>query len=132
MLEGIVQTTYGEQASTRPRLMTPGGGVAIGNAVETAISVADAVRFGYLFLLEAICTVAPTTAGTWTLRDEVAGGILLVLQQPELAAGVGRQRNFPFPVSWKTGAKGGQFTIQNSVATMGTWSWTVNGFQSSI
>lgn len=132
MLEGIVHTAYGDLAPVRPRLITPGGGVAIGGVVETAISGVLLNQFGYLFLLEAICTVAPTTAGTWTLRDGVAGGILLVLQQPELAAGVGRQRSFPFPVSWKTGAKGGQFTIQNSVATMGTWSWTVNGFGSSI
>lgn len=130
MLEGVSQTVYSDAAHIRPRLLTPGGSVSIAGAAETAISTADAARFGYLFLLDAICTAAGTTAGTWTLRRGTAGTIALVLQQPVAAAAVGTRYCWSFPVSWKTDAIGGVFTIQNSVATMGTWAWFVNGFYS--
>lgn len=132
MLEGQVQTIYSEQAPTRPRLLTPGGSVSIGGAVETAISVADVLRFGYIALLETICTVTSLTVGTWTFRNGLTGTTLLILQQPVALESPGQRYIWTFPVPWKTAAIGGQFTIQNSVATMGTWAWHINGFMSSV
>lgn len=131
MLEGIVQTVYSEVASVRPRLATPGGGVSIANAVETAISTVDAARFGYLTNLTIICTATSTTAGTWTLRDGMGGGTLLVIPQPVTVAIVGTKYCFCFPVPWKTNAINKAFTIQGSVATMGTWTFLCNGMLSS-
>lgn len=131
MLEGIVQTVYSETAAARPRLQTPGGAVSIGNAVETAISVVDAARFGYLVNLTLMCTAVSTTAGTWTLRDGAGGNVLQVIPQPVTAAVVGTKYCFCFPSPWKTNAINKAFTIQGSVATMGTWTFLVNGFMSS-
>lgn len=132
MLEGIINTVYSDAAHIRPRLLTPGGNVSIAGAAETAISTTDAARFGYLFLLDAICTVVATTAGTWTLRLALAGATALVLQQPVAAAAVGTRYCWSFPVPWKTTALAGVFTIQGSVATLGTWSFHCNGFRSSL
>lgn len=130
MLEGVPLSVYSDAANVRPRLLTPGGSVAIAAAVETAITVADAFRFGYLSLMEAICTVASTTAGTWTLRDALAGATLLVLHQPVTVSVVGTRYCWAYPVPWKSATLGGIFTIQPSVATMGTWQFHVNGFRS--
>jgi len=130
MLEGLTQSVYSDAANVRPRLLTPGGAVTIVAAADTSISVADAARFGYLSALEAVCTVAGTTAGTWTLRFNPGTVTLLVLQQPITTAVIGTRYCWSFPVPWKTGAIGGGFAILNSVATMGTWVWHVNGFHS--
>jgi hypothetical protein len=132
MLEGISNTVYELGATTRPRLFTPGGAVSIANATETAISTVDANRFAYLVTLEAICTVAGTTAGGWTLRDGVGGNTLLALQQPVAAAAVGTRYCWSFPVPWKTNAINKAFSIQGSVATLGTWLWLCNGMLSTL
>lgn len=130
MLEGVAQTIYSESANVRPRLLTPGGAVDIAGAVETAISTIDLNRFGYLSLLEATCLVAGTTAGSWTLRLGIAGTTALLLPQPIATSVVGTRYCWAFPVPWKTDAVGGQFTIQASAATLGTWRWLCNGFRS--
>lgn len=131
MLEGIPLSVYSDAANIRPRLLTPGGSVAVAAAVETAITLTDALRFGYLSLMEAICTVVSTTAGTWTLRDAMGGATLLVLHQPVTASVVGTRYCWAYPAPWKTAAMAGVFTIQPSVATMGTWQFHVNGFRSA-
>ena len=131
MMEGIVQSVYSEVATQRPRLLTPGGAVSIGGVVETAISTVDAARFGYMANLTIICTVASTTAGTWTLRNAAGGTTLLVIPQPVAVSIVGTKYCMCFPAPWKTNAINAAFTIQGSVATLGTWTFLVNGFMSS-
>lgn len=132
MLEGIEVTAYGNDAPAANRLRTIGGSVAMAAAAETLLTVASANEFGYLVYMRADCTVASTTAGTWSLRLQAASAVVLILQQPVVAAPVGSSYCWPFPVPWKTLAKGDQFTIQPSVATMGTWQFFVNGFHSSL
>ncbi len=132
MLEGIENTVYGNDAAAANRLITIGGSVAVAAAAETPITVGSANEFGYLVYMRADCTVVSTTAGTWSLRRQVGGPVVLILQQPVVVAPVGSSYCWPFPVPWKTIAKGDQFSIQPSVATMGTWQFFVNGFHSSI
>lgn len=131
MLEGIEITVYGKDAAAADRLATIGGGVSVAAAAETPLTVAAAIQFGYLVYMRADCIAAGTTAGVWTLRRGVAGSTALLLQMPVAAAPVGTSYCWPFPVPWKSNAQGGQFTIQPSVATMGTWIFHVNGFHSS-
>lgn len=131
MLEGITITVYSRNAARANRLATIGGAVSVAAAVETPLTVASANEFGYLVYMRADCTAAGTTAGTWTLENGVAGATLLVLPMPVAAAPIGTSYCWPFPVPWKTANTGGQFTITPSVATMGTWIFTVNGFHSS-
>jgi len=125
-------TPFSETLPTRPPLLTVGQAVSVAAAVETALSVINANRFGYLLEVEAICVVAGTTAGTWNLRDGVAGTSRLLLQQPVAVSVVGTRYCWAFPMPWKTNAQSGQFTIQPSAATLGTWIFLVNGFHSSI
>lgn len=132
MLEGVPVTIYGREASEANRLRTIGGSVTMVAAAETLLTIASANEFGYLVYMRADCTVASTTAGTWSLRLQAASAVVLILQQPVVAAPVGSSYCWPFPVPWKTLAKGDQFTIQPSVATMGTWQFFVNGFHSSL
>jgi len=132
MLEGIVSTVYGKDAARADRLMTVGGRVAVVAAAETPLTVASANQFGYLAYMRADCTVASMTGGAWSLRIGVAGAVVLILSQPVTAAVVGSSYCWPFPVPWKTTAQNGQFTIEPSVATMGTWQFFVNGFHSSL
>lgn len=132
MLEGVPVSVYSDAANIRPRLLTPGGSVTIAAAVETAITVTDALRFGYLSLMEAICTVASAREGTWTLRDALAGTTLLVLHQPVMVSVVGTRYCWAYPVPWKNAVKGAVFTIQPSAANVGTWQFHVNGFRSSL
>ena len=132
MLEGIEVTAYGNAAPAANRLITVGGSVAIAAAAETALTVTSANEFGYLVYMRADCTVVSTTGGTWSLRRALGGAVVLMLQQPVLVAPVGSSYCWPFPVPWKTVAKGDVFTIQPSVATMGTWQFFVNGFHSSL
>ncbi len=132
MLEGVSVTAYGREVPGITRLATIGGSVLVAAAAETPLTVASANEYGYLVYMRADCTVASTTAGTWTLRIGVAGAVVLILQQPIVAAVVGASYCWPFPVPWKTTAQGGQFTIQPSVATMGSWQFFVNGFCSSV
>lgn len=132
MLEGIEVTVYGNDAAAAGRLRTIGDAVAVAAAAETPFTVASAQEFGYLAYLRADCTIAGTTAGTWNLRLAAAGTSVLLLQMPIPAAPVGTSYCWPFPVPWKTDAKGAQFTLTPSVATMGTWAFICNGFLSSI
>jgi hypothetical protein len=132
MLEGIEVTVYGKDAAEADRLITIGGSVIVAAAAETLLTAASANQFGYLVYMRADCTVASTTGGNWSLRLGAAGPVILILQQPVVAAPVGSSYCWPFPVPWKTTAKGGQFTVQPSVATMGTWQFYVNGFHSSL
>ena len=131
MLEGIPSTAYGKEAPDAGRLATIGGAVSVAAAAETPITVSSAHEFGYLVYMRADCTVAGTTAGTWALGLTVGGAAVLRLQMPVAAAPVGTSYCWPFPVPWKTAKLGDQFTITPSVATLGTWLFTVNGFYSS-
>jgi hypothetical protein len=126
------QSALGDPLPTRLPLLTPGSGVAIAAAAETAISLTSAGRFGYLQQMEAICTVIGTTAGTWTLRSGLAGTTRLILQAPVAAIAVGSRYIWQFPHPWKTDGRADVFTIQPSVATIGTWVFHVNGFLSSV
>jgi len=132
MLEGLTQTIYGRDAAHCKRLATVGGAVAVAAAAETAFTVASANEYGYLTYLRADCSVIGTTAGTWRLRIGLAGATVLLLQMPIPAAPVGTSYCWPFPVPWKTSAQGGVFTLEPSVATMGTWQFICNGFHSSV
>lgn len=135
MLEGVDNTAYSDIAPLRPRLLTPGGALTLAGAAETALTVPNVRRFGYLFLLEAVCTVAGTTAGTWTLRDDLAasgGAVLVILQQPVAAAAVGTKYCWAFPVAWKSRLQNTAFTIQANAATLGTWVFLCNGFNSAV
>lgn len=132
MLEGIENTIYGNDAAAAGRLRTVGNALSIAAAVEGILTVASGKEFGYLTYLRADCSVVGTTAGTWALRNAIGGAIMLLLQMPIPAAVVGTSYCWPFPVPWKTGQVGDQFTLQPSVATMGTWVFICNGFLSSI
>lgn len=131
MLEGIPITVFGKDAANANRLRTIGGAVSVAAAAETAITTASANEYAYLVYMRADCTVAGTTGGTWGLRLGVGGTLVLLLQMPVPAAPVGTSYCWPFPVPWKTQNPNGQFTITPSVATLGTWLFTVNGFHSS-
>lgn len=132
MLEGVSLTVYGNDAAAMNRLRTIGGAVSVAAAAETPLTVAAANEFGYLVYMRADCTVVGVTAGTWALNIKLAGATVLLLQMPVVAVPVGTSYCWPFPVPWKTTGQGDQFTITPSVATMGTWLFTVNGFHSSI
>jgi hypothetical protein len=132
MLEGVQLTVYGSDASEINRLLTLGGGVSVAAAAETPITGISANEYGYLVYMRADCTVAGTTPGSWALRIGVAGTVVLNLQMSNATAIPGMSYCWPFPVPWKTTAKGGQFTITPSVATLGTWIFIVNGFYSSL
>lgn len=132
MLEGIDKTVYGNDAAAAGRLITIGGRVAVAAAAETPLTVASLREFGYLAYMRADCTVASTTAGAWSLRLAAGGAVVLILSQPVVAAPVGSSYCWPFPVPWKTTTVNAQFTIEPSVATMGTWQFIVNGFLSSL
>lgn len=131
MLEGIPVTAFGKDATDANRLLTLGGAVSVAAAAETPITAVSANEYGYLVYMRADCTVAGVTGGTWGLALGVAAGTVLLLQMPVLAVPVGTSYCWPFPVPWKTVFRGGQFTITPSVATMGTWLFTVNGFYSA-
>lgn len=132
MLEGIENTVYGNDAAAAARLRTVNNAQTVAAAVETILTVASAKEFGYLAYLRADCTVIGTTGGTWALRTAIGGTIMLLLQMPIPAAPVGTSYCWPFPVPWKTVMAGDQFTLQPSVATMGTWVFICNGFLSSL
>ena len=124
-------TPFSEPPPTRPSLFTVGGGVAVAAAAETAITIADPTRFGYLLVLDAICTVAATASGAWALRIAAGGTVVLQLQQPSVAAAVGSRMCWSFPFPWKTTAVNGVYTVTPSNANMGTWIFSANGFHSS-
>ena len=132
MLEGVQTTVYGSEASAVNRLATIGGGVSVAAAAETLLTTISTNEFGYLVYMRADCTVAGTTPGSWALRIGVAGTVVLNLQMSSATAIPGMSYCWPFPVPWKTSAKGGQFTIAPSAATLGTWIFIVNGFYSSL
>ena len=123
---------FSEIIPNRPPLLTIGGVVSVAAAAETPITIANANRFGYLLHLEAICLVASTTPGNWELRVDTGVTTRLLLQQPVTASVIGTRYCWAFPFPWKTTAQGDVFTIEPSVATMGTWAFFANGFHSSI
>lgn len=125
------ETVLSEPLNVRPALLTVGGGVDVAAAADTALTVADALRFGYLLYLQAVCLAASTTVGDWVLKDAMGGTTLLTIRQPVAVSDVGKEYCWPFPHPWKTAALGGQFAIAPSVATMGTWRFICNGFRSS-
>lgn len=127
-----VQSVFSDPLNTRPPLLGVGGGPLLSAAGDNALSVADALRFGYLLYLQMICTVASTTVGTWQLKDAVGGTVLDTFSQPDAASTVGVEHCFPFPHPWKTQAVNTQFALNFSVATMGTWRVNINGFRSSV
>lgn len=129
MLDAL-KTCFSEPLNTRPPLATVGGGLDYSGAVLTAMTVADATRFGYLLYLSACCLVAGTTQGDWTLRNS-GGATLVVLRQPFDTPSPGVELCWPFPHPWKTALVNQTFTIQGSVATMGTWRFIANGFRSA-
>lgn len=132
MLEGVQTTVYGNDAAAMGRLATVGGAVSVAAAVETPLTVSSAAEFGYLVYMRADCTVVGVAAGFWRLRIGLAGTTVLLLQMPVVAVPVGTSYCWPFPVPWKTTAKGGVFTVEPSAANLGTWLFTVNGFYSSL
>ena len=132
MLEGILKTAYGQQIPNTGRLFAIGGAVSVAAAAETALTIPSANEFGYLCYLRADCIILGVTGGTWELHLAAGGAGVMHLQMPVVAVPVGTSYCWPFPVPWKTTAKNGQFTLTPSVATMGTWMFTLNGFRSSI
>lgn len=131
MLEGIPVTAYGKPIPNLNRLITLGGAVSVAAAAETALTAASANEYSYLCYMRADCTVLGVTGGTWALALNAGGGAALLLQMPVLAVPVGTSYCWPFPVPWKSPVRNAQFTITPSVATMGTWLFTVNGFHSA-
>lgn len=131
MLEGLKTTVYESDAAHAARLETVGGSINV-VAGETPLTVTKGNQYGYLTYLRADCFVAGTTAGSWYLRCEVAGAAVLLLGMGLPAAPAGSSYCWPFPVPWKTTSRGGRFTIEPSVGTMGTWAFFCNGFYSSI
>jgi hypothetical protein len=131
MLEGVPVTVYGQDAAAANRLATLGGAVAV-SIGETWLTAVSAQEYGYIVYLRCDCTAVGTTAGLWSLNLGVGGASAINLQMPVAAAPIGSSYCWPFPVPWKTLAKGGQFTLTPSVATMGTWVFICNGFYSSI
>lgn len=123
-----------EPALDLPLAGATAGGTTIGaSTAETAISAIDAARFGYLQSLWAVCTVASSAAGTFTLRDGAAGTTLQLIQQAKTVTAVGDVLGpFPYANPLKTNAINKQFTIQASATTLGTWVWFCNGFRSTL
>jgi hypothetical protein len=132
MLEGVQHTVYGNDAAQAHRLLTTGLAVSVAAAVETQLTDPSVNEYGYLVYMRADCTVAGTTAGYWKLRLGLLGAPVLYLQQPTPAAAVGSSICWPFPVPWKTTFPSLYFTLEPSVATLGTWIFVVNGFYSSL
>lgn len=124
-------TVLSEAINNRPPLRTVNDGVDVSAAGVTILTISDALRFAYMMYMEAICIVASTTTGTWTLETDAAGADLLNLSQPETTAQPGTRYCWPFPHPWKTPDVGGRFQINATVATMGTWRFYCNGFLSS-
>lgn len=131
MLEGVPITVYGQDAAAAGRLALIGGAVPV-TIGETWLTVSSAYEFGYLVYLRCDCTAVGTTAGSWSLNNGVGGASLINLQMPVAAAPIGSSYCWPFPVPWKTIAKGSQFTLTPNVGTLGTWVFICNGFYSSI
>jgi hypothetical protein len=132
MLEGIEHTIYGSEASEATRLVTLGNSVSVAAAIETPLTDTKAFEFGYLVYMRADCTVVGTTAGYWKLRCGIGAAPVLHLQQALPAAPVGSSLCWPFPVPWKNAHRADIFTLEPSVATMGTWIFIVNGFYSTL
>lgn len=111
------------------KLATIGGAVAVSGTAETPLTAVDAalVLKGALYRLEAVCTVAATTAGFWTLRGSTGGTALIILHNGSAASAVGTRLVWEFPVPWNVDSVLGFFTVEPSVATLGTWQFTVNG-----
>lgn len=130
-MDTFPESCMSDALNTRQPLLTVGAGVDVSAAGVTVLTVADVARFAYILYLEAICLVASTTSGTWILETDQAGVDLLDLAQPVTASEVGTRYCWPFPHPWKTPNIGGRFQINASVATMGTWKFTCNGFLSS-
>lgn len=126
------ETCFSEPLNIRPPLQTVAGGLDYSGAALTNLTVTGgANRFAYMLYLSAFCIVAGTTQGNWTLSD-TSLSTFPNLRQPFDTPSPGQELCFPFPHPWKTGSKGDTFTIQGSVATMGTWRFIANGFLSAL
>lgn len=122
-----VNTVPPETAGASSPLATPGGRVVVAAGLETAISTLVASQTGYLKRLQAICTVAGAATGFITLRDSAGGATLIIIEVPVVAAPGGLIIvDFPIPAR---SAVGGAFTVQHSVAGLGTWNYFVNGYR---
>jgi hypothetical protein len=133
---------YGHAAAGLKLVDATAGGTSITNTVtETAISVVDASRFGYLCMIHAVCSVVGTNAAiaTWTLKDGAAGTTIWVFDVP-INSPTGTTLNgftagggpITFAVPLKTNAINKAFTMTASVATLGTWRFHVNGYLSTM
>lgn len=111
--------------AARP-LITPGGAVTIADAAEHDISSGPTVN-SYLRRIEGVCTVAGTTAGTISLRRKNGGAVYLIFNEP-VAPPIGTRRSFIFDSPIPADGEGAAFSLQFSVATLGTWVFYVNGF----
>lgn len=107
------------------KLATVGGVVAVTGATEQTIA-GDLNLRSALYSLEAVCTVAATTAGFWDLRAVPAGAVLVRLPLGAAAA-VGTRIVWNFPVPWVALPTMQAFSLQPSVATLGTWQFIANG-----
>ena len=133
MLIDSPTSVLSETLDKRAPLATVGGLVAgIAAAAETALSVLDAARFAYLTDIWMVCTAAGTTAGTFTIRSSVGGTSVFFIPQPYPTVAIGTAIDMHFDQPWKTPFINRAFSIQPSVATMGTWSVLVGGFYSSV
>ena len=110
------------------KLYPIGGSVAVSGTAEAPLTVVDPSQAlkGALFRVEAVCTVAATTAGYWELRNTTGGTVLLNLHLGAAAA-IGTQRVWEFDVPLLNPNVLSVFTVKPSVATLGTWQFTVNG-----
>jgi len=114
-------------------LLTPGQRVQIAAAVaDVEISVAPpggvAGAIPNLKQIVLFCSTAGTTVGTMMLGEGPAGGGYTDLVRIEIDAfALNTVRVFTFPKGWN-GRNGGVFRLRPSVATLGVWQCTVNGF----
>jgi hypothetical protein len=131
MLEGVLNTSYGKPIPDLKRLITLGGAVSVAAAAETILTASSNEEYAYLCYMRADCIIAGTTAGAWDFHTTAGGATILLLQMPVAAAPIGTSYCWPFPVPWKTPSRFNVFTVTPSVATMGTWMFTCNGFYSS-
>lgn len=125
------ETCFSEPLNVRPPLFTSGGGLDYSGAALTSLTVSSVNYFAYMLYLQAWCITAGTTQGDWTIRDDV-GATKVKLRQPFDTPSPGQELCWAFPHPWKTNTNNGNFTIQGSVGTMGTWRFIANGFLSTL
>lgn len=110
------------------KLLPIGGSVAVSGNVEVPLTVlSSSLRLkAALFRIEAVCTVAATTAGYWELRNTLVADTILNLHLGAATA-IGTRLIWEFPVPLIAPTVLTQFSVKPSVATLGTWQFIVNG-----